>query len=283
MTGAFQGSYRVIGVYQNESSSFAQTPYISGDFNFRLRSESNWISLGVETFQDQIGSVNTLNRLTAAASLAGHFSPVSMNGWIIHVGGGFGIHRESWNGDQAVLAEDIINGTTIGQTLINDVPNSSYLRTNLGFHLSQNFENRAEVRFGSSINFYSATTDNPSSDAYGSVIRYFTRFGQPINDQVRIIADFIGESHRSQSLIYISAMGEMHLPDYNYDLLAGLLYKTNGTWGLKAGFSLPRIDTSLEYVLGGADFGNSISLTFAYKGNLYKKIDYEPIYLCPTY
>lgn len=72
LTGAFEGTYRISGIYRDQwapvdNSRPFKTPFISGEFNMLggVLLDNDWVSGGISFQRDVAGSLNVKNQMTA--------------------------------------------------------------------------------------------------------------------------------------------------------------------------------------------------------------------------
>jgi type IX secretion system PorP/SprF family membrane protein len=290
----FAGHIRLGGIARRQFSSFFADGYqsaaINADFNLPYSiGKYNWISAGLMTFYDKVGSLEAGNR-AGYFSLAFHRSNNAKHDRVISVGLQYGKANFSLNPDRAIFRE------TSELTALNDFKRS-YNDLNLGVNYYMKLKNKSNLLVGVAAQHLFFTDFMGIDSTRTAVNDVYSRINMNVNYDM-----FLSDKVRLEPALYFSKMGN----NYNINLQTlstislsdknskapiafkvGLGYRIQDALEILAGFQYHgwNFDLAYDVTMSSArvynNYDGAIELSASKIINIPHKPKIKPIIICP--
>lgn len=306
-TGAYEGTFRVGGIYRDQWNSFGvdgfKTPSFYVDAPILMVGKRGWLAVGGMLYNDEAGS-NNLTTLSTMGSVALHLglNKKSTSVFSIGIQGGMVQRRLKTEGllfdDQIVLGDQdmLVSDSENFPLLGNGDPEKSFLDFSAGIKLSSQLNKTSDITVG--LNFRHITTpenfllNGGNRDDQPLLFTLHGRFNADLSDKWKISPAFI-----FQRISSANEIGIQLLPGYT------LNEKNNMTIYLGPGYRMVDND-AIEAILrfdykqfrvGAAYDFNTSSLTSvsngqggfeiaaSYIARIFKKPTVKPVIFCPKF
>lgn len=310
-TGAFQGTFRIGGIYRDQWGSVINSPYRTPSFYvdapiFMLGKRA-WLGVGGMVYSDKAGALE-LSTSQAMGSAAVHIPLDKKSKSIFTFGLQAGYTSRQLNLAQARFADGLAAGGAnssieFGGNVGSDENNfnTNKFDLNLGVLLKTQMNAKMRLEIGASLN-HLLTPDlhvNPSdtSSAAGrdahDLPGDFTLHGQffvDLNDKWQIKPAFMFRTLSGANNIQVQGIGGYHLNDAkDMTLNFGVGYRLRDATQLIVGMDYKQFRVGAAYDLTVSDLSDAVSgaggfeIGVAYIAKIFKKPNVKPVIFCPRF
>ncbi len=321
LTGAFEGTYRINGIYRDQWRSFGESnPYktvvLSGDINVKgdLLLDNDWISAGLSLLSDQAGTGGYKTTITGMR-IGYHLGLDNNYNRVISIGVSYGSAGISATG--FTLQSDVTNeqpdyrqsgGPYLPSVLSNPDGGPKGTDLSAGMTYKLKTDDGALVRFGLALNHLNrrdatVVVNTNSPDSIGMPLPGGPREEDPIFSNFVIFGE--GSSLLSSKVRLNPALLFMKAGDYTQLQLqttAEYLVNPKEQFSLTGGLGIRAIPFDAAYLIAGVKIkdlsvrlsydltlsslrelggGNSFELSVGYIGRIYKDPKVKPVIFCP--
>jgi type IX secretion system PorP/SprF family membrane protein len=305
-TGAFEGTYRIGGIYRDQSRTAVKnaysTPAIFIDAPILMIGKRHWIGVGGLVFRDQAGS----GRLTTSGiQLSGsfHLSLDKKSNNVLTLGVTYGSVTRRLKDARNLRWEDmIVNETTNSIDAIisgggtgtgnNSDPNTSFTDINAGLLFKSKVNKTTDYNMG--ISMRHITTPGSDYNFQASTPDLSMRFiahaqlNTALTDKWSLTPElyYTNISPASQFQLHTWA-GYMIKPEKNIKVSAGLGYRFGDSGQVLLGLDYGDIKAAFAYDITLSElsevnsYQGGFEIAVYYVGKIYKKPDVKPAILCP--
>jgi type IX secretion system PorP/SprF family membrane protein len=298
LTGAFEGTFRVGGIYRNQWASilganafstpsfFVDAPIIQG-----LR-KNDWVGVGVMLYKDQAGSVD-LSNTTAMLSSAYHFSLTKSSQLTVGFQGG--TVQRKLDVSKLLFEDGIRSGNPSGSMdMANVEPTSSYYDFNTGVMLSSVLDRKSDMTIGIAFNHITrpkyGLIKTSSKETLPMNTVFHGRLNYDLDRKWTVSPSFIFQSFSGwQELTVQALMGYVVNEIQDVTLRFGGGYRVGDSAHLMAGMDYGTVKVGLAYDINLSKLAKvtntvgGFELGVAYIGKVYKKPVVKPSILCPRF
>ncbi len=297
-TGAFEGSFRVGGIYRDQYRSVVSnqfsTPmfYVDAPILLVGKKQRDWIGVGAMLFQDQAGIAQLkTNAIQVSAALHHSFDDEYRTVLTFGLQGGpvsrnFNINSTSLNFEDEALSTGGFGGaTSIDRNNIAD--NGNYFDLAAGLMLQSRVNDKTNYRVGLSFGHLLQPEANLASTAYDLSMR--------IQAHGQLTYQLSNKFQLSPSLYY-TTLGPAN--QFQMQALAGYLlreqirlnfglgYRFSDAGELLLGLDYNDIKIALSYdltlsSLSNANTGGAFEVALGYIFKIYKEPEVKTVILCP--
>ncbi len=297
LTGAFEGTFRVGGIYRNQWASilgsnafntpsfFVDAPVIRG------ARKNDWVGVGVMVYKDQAGSVD-LSNTTAMLSGAYHLALDKRSQLTIGVQGG--TVQRKLDASKLIFEDGIKSGNPSGSLDVANIePARTYYDFNTGIMLSSVLDRKTDMTLGIAFNHItrpkyglikSGTEQLPMNTVVHGRVNY------DFDRKWTVSPSFIFQSYSGWRELTVQAlMGYVVNEIQDVTLRFGGGYRVGDSAHLMAGMDYGTVKVGLAYDINLsklAKITNTVGgfeLGVAYIGKVYKKPVVKPTILCPRF
>jgi len=307
-SGAFEGTYRVGGLYRDQArsaigSSAYSTPTIFVDVPIIMIGKRNWLGGGVLVFQDQAGD-GKLKTTSLQLSGAFHLSMDKKSKNVLTIGAQWGRVGRSINDLKSFFAADFlsqrqlnpINPMTTEDVLLigdsNDGPSTDYTDINAGILLKSKVNKNTDFNIGFSTRHLTTPGNDynlgSSGDDLSMRIIAHAQVNSKINDKWSMTPEVYFSNISPQTQIQLHGWaGYMLKPEKNIKLNFGLGYRVEDSGQVLFGIDYGDLKAALAYDLTVSKLSDvnssqgGFELAVYYIGKIYKKPVVKPAILCP--
>lgn len=295
-TGAFEGTYRLSGLYRSQWSQGIKngysTPLVGGDFNINGFRKQDWIGIGLNFFQDRAGVAN-LTQSLAGLSAAYHVGLNKKNASTFSIGVSAGYGQRRVDETKLRLEGGILTGNNVDfGNITNDALN--YTDINAGVSYRSKVGKADFVSIGLGIGHLVKPKYNLVTTAAFKLSTLYTLHGEyerALSKRLSVTPSVLIRSANAGSFSGIVTA----VAGYKLDV------KRNIKPNLGVGY---RFDDALM-LLGGMEFGSfrvggafdlttsavrtntniqdGFEIGLTYIGKIYKKPVVKPVILCPRF
>ena len=317
-TGAFEGTYRIGGIYRDQAraaigSSAYSTPSVFVDAPIIMVGKRSWLSGGLLLVRDQAGDGNLITsggQLSAALHLA--LDKKSKN--ILSIGGQFGRMNRKFNRnefcDEASIVtndyapcSDITNFSMIdgvfqttggggGGTSAQDEIKTDFNDINAGILFKSNVSKNTDFNIGVSVRHITTPgSDFNFSSTEPDLNMRLTAHAQLVNkidDKWSVTPELYFSNISPSNQIQLHGWaGYMLKPEKNIQLNFGLGYRVGDSGQVLLGIDYGDIKAALAYDLTLSELSDvnsaqgGFEIAVYYIGKIFKKPDVKPAILCP--
>lgn len=165
MTGAFQGTYRIGGIYRSQWNTFVDgftTPSFSVDSPVLMLGERSWLGVGGVITNDEAGT-NQMTTFSAKGAVAVHLSLDQKSTSVLSFGIIGGMIQRRLNTDALLFEEQIVFGgsnnpfdNSVNGGLIGQNPRSQFLDFGFGVKLNRRLNKMSDMTIGFSFNHFTS-------------------------------------------------------------------------------------------------------------------------------
>jgi len=306
-TGAFQGTFRIGGIYRDQwgtiSTSAYRTPSFYIDAPILMIGKRNWLGVGGMFLNDEAGALS-LGQSQAMGSVALHLSMDKKSNNVLTIGIQGGYISRNIDYGQAHFQDAIAAGDPVGTTgdlggiqggmaLQNMDPNKFDMA--LGVLLRSQMNKKMRMELGLSLK-HLLTPDlgfNTGGNADDrDVPGNFNLHGQffvDLTDKVVLKPAFIFQSTAGANEIGLQALGGYHLnAEKDMTLNVGLGYRMRDATKFLVGMDYKQFRAGIAYDLTVSDLADagtpqSFELGVSYIAKIYKKPTVKPVIFCPRF
>lgn len=313
-TGAFEGSFRLGGIYRDQWGSVISSPYRTPSFYvdapILMVGKRSWLGVGGMMYSDKAGALE-LSTSQAMGSAAIHLALDPKAKTMFTFGIQAGYTSRKLDLAQARFEDAIQSGGAIGTTT--DLSggeqdyNTNYFDINFGVLLKSQMNEKMGLELGAAVdniltpdyhlndgaNNMNAT--NPSQegrDAYDNPSSFLLhgQFFIDLTEKLQAKPAFLFQSKSGANEIMIQAIGGYHLNDEkDITLNVGLGYRLRDATKFIVGMDYKQFRVGAAYDLTVSDLRDAagtpggFELGVAYIARIYKKPDVKPVIFCPRF
>ncbi len=301
-TGGFNGTYRISGIYRDQSvspSGFSadfKTPYVTLDVNFGFAfRKKDWTSLGISFFNDRSGDIN-LGTGGFLASGAYHFA---LGGGDIALGAQYGgISLNAKNPEKARFYDQISTGTTSSPDLMKlQQAKGSYNDLSAGLALTLPVSLKKHIlKAGFSLGHLNQPSVSIQGSGAGSKLKTLlnvqSSFRYHLNEKVDLIPTVYYRSlEKNNETIGQCMASYLYDPEKKIRLNAGLGMRFGDALQILAGIEYGKIKGQIGYDQTISDLQNAkdpsgfgaLEIGISYTGAIVKKPNPKPKVFCPRF
>ncbi len=297
MTGAFNGSFRLGGIYRDQWASTFSTPafYIDSPILKGFR-DLDWVGAGVVFYQDNAtaeflqsdgrSGKGRVKQGGMLGSIAYHFAADDKRRTIISLGLQVGTLSRKLQ-DNFLFEDQILTGSTDERLPDKEDP-TSFLDISGGLTITGRTVGNSYFRVGASVMHANQPDYGLLSTNSASLPMKIVGFGTYVLD--------INESFMAEPSILFESIGPatevaaQALGGYKFDaetvLKAGLGYRIGDALQVLAGVQYKdlRVGASYDLTLSALENPNgAFELAVAYIGKIYKRPKVDPVIFCPRF
>ena len=308
-TGAFQGTFRIGGIYRDQWGSVISSPYRTPSFYvdapILMIGKRNWLGVGGMLFSDKAGALD-LATTQAMGSVALHMPLDKKSKSIITIGLQAGYTSRKLDLTEAIFRDGIIAGTPGVTTDLGGGQgdyNSNAFDMNLGVLLKTQMNEKMRLELGASLahiltpdyhlNDGAQTAPNaPNQDAWdlpGSFLLH-GQFFVDLNDKWEIKPTFLFQSLSGANEIMIQGIAGYHLNEKkDMTLNVGIGYRLRDATEFIVGMDYKSFRVGAAYDLTVSDLRDASSaaggfeLGVSYIARIFKKPEVKPVIFCPRF
>ena len=299
-TGNFKGTYRLSGIYRDQSVSPAgvsadfKTPYITIDVNFGFAfRKKDWTSLGISFFDDRSGDIN-IGKGGFLASGAYH---LSIGGGDLALGAQYGsISFDTKNPEKAIFYDQLQSGGTSQDLQKLQQGKGSYQDLSAGLALTTPMGvKKHSMKLGFSLGHLNKPTVSvlgTGGDQLGMLLNVHGSLQYHYNEKIDFIPSVYFRSlEKNKETIGQCMVSYLYDVEKKVRLNAGLGYRFGDALQIMAGLEYGKIKGQIGYdhTLGDlknakdpAGFG-ALELGIQYTGAIVKKPNPKPKVFCPRF
>ena len=297
LTGAYEGTFRVGGIYRDQWSSVLNNQYVTysiyGDLPvIRGFGKNDWFGAGILLTNDRAGSA-LLNHTGGSLALSYHLGVGKKSNTVFSLGaqGGFAQKRVDMN---ELIFEDAIGGSTSAEfTNPNSTldPSISYTDFNVGTLVNSYLTSRFSFYVGAAA--FHITNPN---DGFITEQKLRTRitahggFNYDLGNRLMIAPSFIFQTQaKARELVTQARLGYHINPERNVTLYGGLGYRYSGAAMALIGMDYKGAKLGIAYdidvsPLNPASRGRgAYELALSYTAKIYKTPVVKPVLFCPRF
>lgn len=305
-TGAFEGTFRVGGIYRDQWFSFLPnqftTPAIYGDAplikGFR---DKDWIGVGITFYSDNAGT-GKLQVGGALFSASYHFALDKKRNSVFTIGLQGGSISRQIDTQELLFGDDIANGNnTPGNTTteMGLADNRNLFDINVGVLLRSQVNKQTNLRLGLAVKHLTTPTytliqsgNRPDSSFTDLPLRvtFHGGFGFDLNKKWTLSPTFIYNQIRNQNEIALQGWMDYKLnPEKELSLRFGAGYRLRDAAEVLFGVDIKTFRFALAYDVNVSDLtevSNTVGgLEFAasYIVKIFKDPEIKPIIFCPRF
>ena len=313
LTGAFNGSIRVGGIYRSQfytisnyttPSFYADAPVLRG---FR---DNDWIGVGIMFLSDQAGDINKLTTSVGGLSASYHLALNKKGTSVLTLGGQYGSVTRKFEAGQFV-SENTIQTALGGGGLSNDddiegmggggmgqggerMKNFTDISAGLLFRTQMNDQAALELGFGMKhigspeYNIVGNTGGGQSGRDRPSTLVFHGQLDYELNDKWSIRPTFLFQTTAKQREISLQGwMSRRINPDVALNFGLGYRYQDAGKLLFGIDYKDLRAAVSYDFTLSSArnltDWQGGPEISAYYIFKIYKKPTVTPKLLCPQF
>jgi type IX secretion system PorP/SprF family membrane protein len=307
-TGAFEGTFRIGGIYRDQWGGVSSSPYSTPSFYvdapILMLGKRAWLGVGGMVYSDQAGALE-LSTTQAMGSAAVHIPLDKRSKSVFTLGVQAGYTSRQLNLGNAMFADGLASGNTSTEfagnvgSEENDF-NTNKFDLNLGILLKAQMNDRIRLEIGASLN-HLLTPDlhvNPSDslgadgrDAYDLPGDFFLhgQFFVDLSEKWQIKPAFMFRTLSGANNIQVQALGGYHLNDakdvtFNF----GVGYRLGDATQFIVGMDYKQFRVGAAYdltvsELADAGTGGGFELGLSYIAKIFKKPNVKPVIFCPRF
>ena len=318
-TGAFEGSFRIGGIYRDQWGSVISSPYRTPSFYIDapilMLGKKAWLGVGGMLYSDKAGALE-LSTSQAMGSLAVHMPLDKKSKSVFTFGVQAGYTSRKLNTSQGIFADNpggIGTSADLGNISGDKDFNSNEFDLNVGVLLKAQMNDKMRLEIGASFNHIltpdlhvnegggTDTTTTPNSlytasaegrDAW-DLPGDFTLHGQffvDLNDKWQIKPAFMYRTLSGANNIQVQGIGGYHLNDAkDMTLNIGIGYRLRDATQLIVGMDYKQFKVGAAYDLTVSDLSDAATgaggfeIGVAYIARIFKKPTVKPVIFCPRF
>jgi len=296
LTGAYEGTFRVGGIYRDQWSSVLDRQYVTytlyGDLPvIRGFGKNDWFGAGISLTNDRAGSA-ALTHLAGTLSLAYHLGLGKKSNTVFSLGaqGGFAQKRVDIN--ELRFEDEILGGASSAEFGLPGFDSSiSYSDFNVGALVNSYLTSKFNFYVGAAA-FHLTNPDDGfiTEQKLRTRIAVHGGFSYDIADRLLIAPSFIFQTQAKAREVVTQAKLGYHInPERNVTLYAGLGYRYSGAAMAMIGMDYRGAKLGIAYdidvsPLNPASRGRgAYELALSYTAKIYKTPVVKPVLFCPRF
>lgn len=317
-TGAFEGTFRLGGIYRDQWGSVISSPYRTPSFYvdapILMIGKRNWLGVGGMLYSDKAGALD-LATTQAMGSVALHMPLDKKSKSVLSFGIQAGYTSRKLDLSQAIFRDAILIGAPVGTTSDlsggqgdgQGVYNSNTFDMNAGVLLKTQMNDKMRLEIGASLNHIltpdyhlndgalDSTATSPSTegrdawDLPGNFLLH-GQFFVDLNDKWQIKPAFLFQSLSGANEVMIQGIVGYHLNDKkDMTLDFGIGYRLRDATKFIVGMHYKQFRVGAAYDLTISDVRDASSaaggfeLGVAYIAKIFKKPEVKPVIFCPRF
>jgi len=306
LTGAFNGTYRLTGVYRGQWTSVGNfgdgylTPHVSIDVPLLsgLLMENDWIGVGLSILSDNAGSSNFKSGF-AGTGATYHMGFDDEYSQVLSIGFQYGAENKSFNG-QEIRTPSVLFGNEPERLVLDEkgdtrsVSNGSIA---IGVTYKATINDDGDIwrgglamkGIGSSKGSF-ISSDSISQNRTNLTKPTLIGFGEAslmMAERVRLNPAVIFQTNSGFSTLALQATADYLLNAKKRQILTGGLgYRVGDSVNLIGGIQIKDVKVGLAYDLTVSGFSDAtrngaFEISVGYIGKIYKKPQVHPVIFCP--
>lgn len=314
-TGAFEGTFRLGGIYRDQwggvSSSPYRTPSFYVDAPILMLGKRAWLGVGGMVYSDKAGALE-LSTSQAMGSAAVHVPLDKKSKSVFTLGVQAGYTSRQLNLGNAMFADALASGNTSTEFAGNVGSDENDFNTNkfdlnVGVLLKTQMNDKMRLEIGASLNHLltpdlhvnegaSDSTGNLTPSAEGreawDLPGDFILHGQffvDLNDKIVIKPAFMFRTLSGANNIQVQALAGYHLNETkDMTLNVGIGYRLRDATQFIVGMDYKQFRVGAAYDLTVSDLadvgtGGGFELGLSYIAKIFKKPNVKPVIFCPRF
>ncbi|MEM7105555.1 MAG: PorP/SprF family type IX secretion system membrane protein [Bacteroidota bacterium] len=302
-TGAFEGSFRIGGIYRDQWRSVIDNQFVTPSFYIdapiiRGFGKNDWVGVGVSILNDKAGT-SELSRLNAMLSLAYHLALGSKANTYISIGAQGGMVQKKITTTALTFADQFQGGQFVGSSAdLSNIPddNISYLDFQAGLVLNSNVTSKFNFYLGYSAHHLTQPEDafltNTPNDDKKLSMRHVANGGFNIDFGKRWVFSptALYQRQASASETDIQALFGYHLKtDKTVTLNFGAGYRLKDAAIARIGMDIKGLKAGIAYDFNTSDLTSASSgrggfeIALAYIAKIYRTPVVKPVLFCPRF
>ncbi len=298
-TGAFEGTFRVGGIYRDQWASIMPnqftTPMFYLDAPVAMVGKRNWVGVGMMMYQDKAG-VARLRNGTVQFSGAFHLALDKKSNYVLTLGLQGGMVQRDFDitSSEVLLGDELLNGTpgTSPDRTIQE-PRTSYLDMATGLMLRARMSEQTTLIAGISghhINKPKYSLLQPNSKAITQPLRLnaHMRVDYKYSELITLSPTLLFQNMAGTNEIILQGWGSYLIKkEEDLSLIGGLGYRLADAAMLIAGAQYQDWRVALSYDINtsslrnATNFRGGFEIGLTYIGKIYKKPVVKPAIICP--
>jgi len=297
-TGAFEGTFRLSGIYRDQWGSVINSAYRTPSFGvdaplIKGFGKKDWIGVGGLMLSDKAGSLD-LGTSKFMGSVAYHLALDKKAKSILSFGLQAGMIGHSIKYDDAIEEQQILTGANVDDI---NIENQSYFDLNFGVLLKTEMNKATRLELGFALNHllqpeYYLTSTNATRDD-GKLPINFDLHGQffvDLGDKFQLKPAFLYQKIAGANEIFIHALGGYELDEEKeITLNFGLGYRLRDATKFIVGMDYGPLRVGAAYDLTISDLRDAagsaggFEIAATYIASIFKKPDVKPVIFCPRF
>ncbi len=296
LTGAYEGTFRVGGIYRDQWSSILTNQYVTPAVFIdapiiRGFGKNDWFGAGVIVSNDRAGSA-ALKNLTALASISYHLGLGKKANTVLSLGGQGGFVQKQIDQNELLFEDEIITGTTSQEFSLPAFESSvSYLDFNVGGLLNSYLSSRFNFYVGASAFHVSNPDDAFLTDGkLKSRILGHAGFNYDLSSRLVLSPTFLFQTQaKAREIVGQAKLGYHINPERNVTLYSGLGYRLQDAAILMIGMDYKGFRAGIAYDVNASSLDTATrgrgayELALSYTAKIYKTPVVKPVLFCPRF
>ena len=306
LTGAFEGTYRLTGVYRAQWTSVTSfgngysTPHISIDIPILggILMENDWIGVGLSVLSDNAGFANYRSGF-AGTSATYHIGMDDEYSRVFSVGFQYGRENRRFSGSE-IRTPSVLFGDPSERLILDNEGNTQAVSNGsigIGVTYKATINDQGDLWRGGiamkgigSSNGSFISVDSLAQDRTNLTKPTLIGFGEAsmvMTDKMRLNPALIFQTNSGFLTLEAQATADYLLNAEKRQIVtAGLGYRVGDSINLLAGMQIKDIKVGLAYDITVSEFSpatrnGAFEISVGYIGKVFKKPDVHPIILCP--
>lgn len=310
-TGAFEGSFRVGGIYRDQWRSVITNQFVTPSFYIdapiiRGFGKNDWVGAGISILNDKAGT-SQLSNLTAMLSLAYHLAIGSKANTYISIGAQGGMVQKKLDKTALTFADQFQGGNFIGTSMdLTNITedNISYVDFQLGGVFNTNISSKFNLYLGFAAFHITRPDDaflvNTPADDKKRPMRFSANGGINIDLSKKWVFSptflhqslggflFLGSTSASET--NLQALFGYHLKsDKTVTLNFGAGYRLDDAVIARIGMDIKGLKAGIAYDFNTSDLTSASSgrggfeIALSYIAKIYRTPVVKPILFCPRF
>ena len=312
-TGAFEGTFRLSGIYRDQWGSVISSPYRTPSFGIdapliKGLGKRDWIGVGAVFLSDEAGA-GELGTTRMLGSVAYHLALDKKAKSVLTFGlqGGYVQHSFSnaannalLYGDEIALGGSLTNPLLSSANRMNVNEDQQYFDMNFGVLLKTELNKAARMNLGLAFNhlltpeyYLSMANQNDANDKAGSLPLNFDLHGQffvDMGEKFQLKPAFLFQKIAGANEIFIHALGGYHLnEEKDMTLNFGIGYRLRDATKFIVGMDYKQFSVGAAYDLTISELRDATTgaggfeIAATYVAAIFKKPDVKPVIFCPRF
>lgn len=296
LTGAYEGTFRVGGIYRDQWSSVLNNQYVTyslyGDLPvIRGFGKNDWFGAGILLTNDRAGSA-ALNHTGGSLALSYHLGLGKKANTVFSLGAQGGFAQKRVDMDNLLFEDELLSGSNSAEFGLPGFDSSiSYSDFNVGALVNSYLTSKFNFYVGAAAFHITNPDDGFISDQrLRSRITAHGGFSYDIADRLLIAPSFIFQTQaKARELVTQARLGYHINPERNITIYGGLGYRYSGAGMAMIGMDYRGAKLGIAYdidfsPLNPASRGRgAYELALSYTAKIYKTPVVKPVLFCPRF